>query len=352
MAKNCGKHYKCVHKNDYKGLGAIPLAILSGTMLIVDIVVAIFAGSAIPGLGIISAVVFIAAVFDLCAYLSGGKSVCLEEYACTIGRIMEFIPVGADKSGFEKMDDDFTFNILPAPHSPVELLAEIVATDPYQGKFMEEQSESRDLGLPYAGESVKFTNIDHDTEVLHCEVKGCRVHDVCVVLKAMSFAGLGVAIFCEIPIIGWIACLIAAAIWVAVTAAAVAIAWAATHNGDINDVYDPAAGALTAADPTTGEGGDVIIVKGDWSFDAGHSGWNEIHPVRHVQKLVVPDIYRSMAKASQELVEAFKRDFLDPWCFHVRQADDPAVKKSQEEPENEWHIHPLIDGCRPPVIIK
>ncbi len=354
MGKNCGKHFKCVSKDDFQPLGAIALGIFTAGLIIIDIVVAIIAGSAIPGLGFVAWATFVAAVFDLCRFLHGGKLICIEETICIIGRIMELIPVGADKTGLEEMDDDFTFNILPSPHSPTELLAEVVMSDPYQGRFMQEQSQSSDLGLGYSGQSVKFDAIDHDTEVFHCEVKGCRVHDVCNVLKAMSIVGIAVPIICAIPILGWLACLIAAAIWLAVTAAAVAIAWAATHNGDINDVYDSASGELRAADPITGEGGAVILVKGDWVYDAGHSGWNENHPVRHVQKLTddIDNIYQGMAKADPDLVEKFKKEVLDVWCFHVREPDDEDGKKAQEDPENGWKIHPHIDGCKKPPVIK
>ena len=354
MAKNCGQHFKCVSKDNYKGLTiVIALGILSGSLLIVDIVVAIIAGAAIPGLGVVAGVLFVAAIFELCAFLHGGKLICIQDDICAIGRIMEFIPVGADKSGFEEMDDDFTINILPSPHSPVELLSEMTMSDSHQAPFLVEQPPSNDLGLGFAGVSVKFEDIPHDTEVFHIEVKGCRVHDVCAVLKVMSFGAPALGVFCSIPVIGWLACLIVAAIWLAVTAAAVAIAWNATHNGDINDVYDPAAGDLTAADPKTGEGGDVILVRGDWVYDAGHSGWNEIHPIRHVQKLT-PEVearFQGMGKADPALVEDFKKEVLDVWCFHVEQSTDPLVIKAQKEPENEWHIHPTIDGCDEEVII-
>lgn len=354
MGKNCAKHFKCVNKNDFQPLGAKALGLLASGLILTDIIVAAATGSAVPVLGFAGWASFVAAIFDLCRFLHGGKLICIEDNICSIGRIMEFIPVGADKSGLEKMDDDFTFNILPSPHSSRERLPEIVMSDPHQGKFMQEQSESSDLGLPYSGQSVKFDVIDYDTEVFHSEVKGCRVHDVCNVLKAMSIVGVAVPIICSIPIFGWIACAIAAGVWLATTLLAVKIAWDATHNGDIYDVYDPASGELHSADPTTGEGGDMILVKGDWVYDAGHSGWNEIHPVRHVQKLtnVVDDIYRGMNKADPALVEKFKKEVLDVWCFYTKQADDKDVKKSQKELKNSWKIHPLIDGCKEPPIIE
>ena len=351
---NCGKHYHCTH--NFKGLtSTIALAILFGASTVVQIVGGIIAGSAIPGLGILTAMLFIAAIFELCDFLEGRKSICIVDNVCVIGRIVELIPVGADKSGFEKMDDDFTFNIVLSPHSSEESKSNVIASDPHQGKYIDEQNESRDAGVVYKGEDVKFANIDDRTEVLHCEVKGCRVHDVCIALKAISFAGLGVAIFCSIPIIGWVACAIVAAVVAAIAVAVVAIVWSAAHNGDINDVYDPASGVLRAADKDTGKGGDIILVKGDWCADAGHGDcWNEIHPVRFVQKLTdeVATKYNGDNKADSVLVEDFKKDVLDVWCFHVKEADDPAVRDAQDQPENDWDVHPEIDGCREPIIIE
>lgn len=354
---DCGKHFKCVGTDQYVGLtSTIALGILSGTMILIDIVAAIFAGAAIPGLGVVAGVLFVAAVFELCAFLHGGKLICIQDDACTIGRLMEVIPVGQDKSGFERMDDDFTMNILPTPHSPVEEVDELrnVGLDPHQGPFLVEQPQSANHGLGFSGTSVKFEDIPHDTEVFHVEVKGCRVHDVCAVMKTLSFGAPIVGAICSIPLIGWIACAIAAAIWLAITAAAMAIAWAATHVGDINDVYDPAAGTLTPADEKTGEGGDVILVRGDWVYDAGHTGWNEIQPIRHVQKLteVIDPRFRGIGKADAALVADFKKEVLDPWCFRVQEGTDLGVKDAQDEPQNQWHIHPLIDGCTPEPVIK
>jgi hypothetical protein len=96
-----------------------------------------------------------------------------------------------------------------------------------------------------------------------------------------------------------------------------------------------------------------VLVRGDWVFDAGHAGWNEIHPVRYVQRLDnVADEFRGAAPADAALVERFKLEVLDPWCFEVSRAEDPAVIDEQGRPENSWQIHPSIDGCREPVIVE
>jgi len=341
---NCQKYFHCVQPADYVPLQASTLAILS---VIFGVVSGIFGN---PLGGAISGALWIAAVFDLCRYLEGGKLICHELKVCVIGRLVELIPVGQDKSGLENMDDDFTFNIVISPHASVESLSHVDATDPYQGKYIQRQPGPDSLGLGYVGESVTFphgssTGGSLETEVLHCEVKGCRVHDVCLVLKVMSFPTAAAAVICSIPIIGWVACLVAMLVVAAITLIAGGIVWAATHNGDINDVLDPDSGTLTPADPDTGLGGDIVLVLGDWTYDAGHDGWNEIHPVRYVQKLDIPEEFRGATEADAALVDRFKAEVLDPWCFEVGRTEDPLVRAEQDKPENSWHIHPSIDGC-------
>lgn len=343
---DCQKHFHCVPVGDYRPLDAATLAIMS----VIFGVIAGIGGN--PLGGAISGALWIAAVFDLCRYLEGGKLICHETTVCVIGRLVQLIPVGQDKSGLENMDDDYTFNIVLSPHASNESVSDIAATDPHQGKYIQRQPGPDSIGLGYVGESVKFTNLTDDTEVLHCEIKGCRVHDVCIVLKVMSFPTAAAAVICSIPVIGWVACVIALAIVALITLIAGGIAWAATHSGELNDVLDPNSGTLTPADPDTGLGGDIILVKGDWVYDAGHSGWNEIHPVRYVQKLDIPDEFHGPSPADAALVERFKNEVLDPWCFEVTRPDDPAVRDEQAKPENTWHIHPSIDGCREPEPIR
>src|SRR5262245_8579019 len=132
---NCEKYYHCVTKDNFTGLtNVIALGILAGALTIIAIVAAVILGSAIPGLGVIAGAVFVVAIFELCAFLSGGKLICLGDNSCAIGRIMELIPVGSDKSGFEQLDDDFTMNTLPSPHSPVETLAEMTPPTACRGR--------------------------------------------------------------------------------------------------------------------------------------------------------------------------------------------------------------------------
>jgi hypothetical protein len=345
---DCQKHFFCVLPADFKPLSAPTLAIAAGIFALVGGI----AGN--PLAGIIGGALWIAAVFELCRFLHGGKLICLEKGVCAIGRVAAVHPVGSDKSGFENMDDDFTFDLILAPHAANETKSEMIASDALQGRFIDDRTAVTDLGLGYKGDSVKFPKIDpsgHKTEILHSEVKGCRVHDVCIVLKVMSVPTAAAAVICSIPILGWIACLVAMLVVLIITAVTMAIVWAATHNGALSDVMDPASGELVSADDF-GNGGDVVLVRGDWVYDAGHDGWNEIHPVRHAQKIQVDDKFMGTAKADADLVAAFRREVYEPWCLEVGKSEDPLVVVEQQKPSNGWQIHPSIDGCKEPPVIK
>lgn len=155
----------------------------------------------------------------------------------------------------------------------------------------------------------------------------------------MSFPIAAALAVCSLPVLGWLACLLLLVALAVLTAIIGGIVWAATHNGDINDVLDPSSGEMNV--------GDIVVVTGDWAYDAGHGGWNEIHPVRHVQVIDVPNKFNGATAATEILVEEFKKEILDPWCLQVTTAGSDLVKEEQDKPENKWQIHPEIDGCEP-----
>ena len=59
------------------------------------------------------------ALQKVCEYMLRGKLVCLGGDRCAIGRITGFETVD-DKSGFDRIDNDFSINILLAPHDLAE----------------------------------------------------------------------------------------------------------------------------------------------------------------------------------------------------------------------------------------
>ena len=150
-----------------------------------------------------------------------------------------------------------------------------------------------------------------------------------------------------IPVGRW-ACAVVAALLAPAILAALAIAWAA--GSDDNRDFDNA-GSLSR--------GDAVIIRGRWVYDAGHSGWNEFHPVISVQKM-----------SEQEVKDNFEPgrswthfdDLYGRWCYQTGIVPPPAdtgarptgmtpeqgaVYDAQQQPENQWEWHPLVDGCMP-----
>ena len=166
-------------------------------------------------------------------------------------------------------------------------------------------------------------------------------------------------------------------------AAAFAAAWEAAQAFDDLFVTGPVAKQIQV--------GDVVIVSGRWDWDAGHSGHTELHPVKSIQKLMtppgqlppevrppadlsvappVPIVYDpSSPSAIPAGVSSLITATHDRWCRLVSEAPPPpdprepghlsapqlaaltppqlAVWAAQQQPENSWTIHPLIDGCTP-----
>lgn len=84
---------------------------------------------------------------------------------------------------------------------------------------------------------------------------------------------------------------------------------------------------------------DIVRVKGRWVFDSQHDGWNEIHPVFYVSKVgQVPADQISAGNwtlpATSQLAQPFQ------------EAEEPETVAAQGRPENQWNLHPMVDGCQ------
>jgi hypothetical protein len=303
------------------------------------IVAAIFTGP----VGVI--VAFIGAFWALskvCNFLLGGKMICLGENPCVVGRVVELEPVGHDKSGFERIDNDFSVNLLLAPHLPDASRATIEG-DGLQGRFIAQKSPDLD-GLEFAG----YTS--HGMPALHTEFEGSRIKDFCdVAPTAMALLAVGAAI-CAIPVVGWIACAVALAVAAGIAAALLVDAWTGAEGGSPEHAaLQPGDGDLHAMNPDTKEGGDYVVMTGRWVWDGGHvhesgiQGWTELHPTMSVHKIEKVDWKEASDPAT---VDAFKLR-LDDICAVVGSSSSALTVEAQGNPENRWVIHPAVDGCVP-----
>ena len=389
---------------------------------------------------VFSLVAAMSALMKVCEYILYRKLVCLEHDQCAVGRVASFETVD-DKSGVDKIDNDFSINLLLAPHDlgsftngtentnylvvknditswgfgdlPGKLIAEQPdmpvprepRTDPIQWKWecwsgddagaggLASEADAKQAAAQH--KAAKPQNNSHLVQVfqeqahtgkynptnrifpysnyvawedppsawgghpfivplLHCEIEGERANAVCKTLAAMTSPIPGWGKVCRwkpfgIPIGRW-ACAVVAAILAPFVLTALGIAWAA--GSDDNRSFENA-GSLAR--------GDAVILRGRWCYDAGHSGYNEIHPVRSLQKIDNPAALDG---------PSFK-DAVAIWCRLTAEvppgatgevatglttpADKPEgmtpeqekVWEGQQRPENQWVFHPSVDGCEP-----
>lgn len=341
---------------------------------------------------------------DACDYLLGRKLVCLGGVRCAIGTIVFIEPVGFDKPFPKDIDNDFCVNLLLFPHEIEQFGPATGATDKltnwhdvtsdgvqgtlilHDPKAMPTPNEPAADPTPYSvtylfgsGPPTPYEPKDDgperlleevkqdgsgikriDIPVLHCEFEGSRIFLVCSAIApfldlATGGPGAGAcrAAIGWIPFLGDAICtVIESAVAIALAplmAAAAAAAWAEAAIIDDLLVTGPVSRRV--------EVGESVIVTGVWTWDGGHSGWNEFHPTQTLQKVVLP----TRTTAGFPADEA--RSFVERWCGLVSQVPPPTGQSGQPltamtpeqqdthdrqaRPENQWTFHPDVDGCRP-----
>jgi len=314
----------------------------------------------------------LALLSDTCDYMLRGKLVCLGGDRCAIGHVAGFETV-ADKSFPDTIDNDFSINLLLAPwdlafftYHTREEGYNLVANDTAagsQGYLIREQpgmpmpreAETGAWHSPrYGGTFVTFPDrtyitynpflgsrgVPYDVPVLHCEIEGNRAALVCGTLAALSNPLPGMASFCKANWFFGFLCKVVQWAMTPFIAPALAAAWVA-GSSDNRDYQG--GGSL--------ERGDLVIITGRWSYDAGHAGQNELHPVKTIQK-IPEETYEKEGYAALH----------ERWCMRTGEAppvappgarpqgmtpEQRAVHDNQRRPESRWLFHPLLDGCEP-----
>lgn len=316
MAK---QYTKCVAPEDYSGWAG-PVAITA----IVGIALAL-----ITGMWMVLGPTAMAALIAFCEWWLYGRLVCLRHDECAVGGLLTTEPPG-EKSGFEAFDTDFSINLVLPGHT-INDTKQDVETDGALGYLIAEQPETKNQGLGFVGYTSRQYQNRPNTPVLHAEFEGGGIYDLYQAAK-IAFAVLAVGtVACAIPIIGWIACAIALVVAAIIAIVAIIVALNDTGhpsdaNAELTELHTP---------DEAGYNGDVLLVKGDWVYDSLHDGWNEIHPILYAQRIGT--------WSSWSRVEASR----DHWCEEVGKASDPLTVENQGRDENQWVLHPVIDGCAP-----
>lgn len=225
------------------------------------------------------------------------------------------------------------------------------ATDSNQSCFASDLKGNKD----YTAYSQQRT-----TATLHCEIEGRGMFNLIAPLEAvigLTAVAEVLSWFCSIPVIGWILCAIAALLTVAAAAVVIAGALQAFNNDSAkpSDV-NPELGKTLHTNECNGLGADILLVSGEWIYDSFHpTTGNEIHPVQHVQK--VPNGYDIPIDGTPAPIFQWdgqwhlNPDDIKVWCGMVADASSPTTQTNQENPENQWEVHPDVDGCDPTPVI-
>jgi len=306
-------------------------------------------------------------------YLLNKRLVCLGGDRCAVGRVVGF-ETAADKSFPDDADNDFSINLMLTPWSLGDFVGlsgvegwKIAREEKMQGELIREQKPMPEPRTPVDGEHYDpyietvdiedaFTIGSFNTmvplkegitvPVLHLECEGSRISDLLHTLQDIESLGLGSA-FCDIPVLGWIVCTLAKIFLSPIILIALVGAWFAATDGNPDDARtDPNAGELAL--------GDLIVVTGRWVFDASHRGWNELHPVKSIQKvgdktfLVPTDTAAFVQELCARTSEVPPPDRTPPGGAPTGMTpQQQGIWDAQRQPQHRWVLHPAVDGCQP-----
>jgi hypothetical protein len=271
-----------------------------------------------------------------CQWFLHGRLICLPDFSSqgedqtVIGLLMDTDPPG-NKPFFDSIDTDYSLGLLPMPNLPGAGQQAVQQSLPY-GFLTLNQPATSGLGLPFTGHRTA----DQVTEVLHCEFEGAGVWDLLLAAR-ISFAIAVAALAVCLLIPGWIGIILA----ILLALLSLLGDYIGVRVGQ-NDV-----GLPTDENPAAGDirpGVDILALTGSWVYDSGHNpggGWNEIHPVK---SCTIMGKWKGAWPVN--VIELKNR-----WGVAFGDAASPATLQNQLLPQNQWQVHPVIDGCQPPVII-
>jgi hypothetical protein len=320
------QYTKCVAPGDHTGLAPGLIATAIG------VVFALVSGAIFAALSIGA----MTALVLYCRWWLFDRLVCLGGDRCAVGLLVATHPP-SKKSGFDAFDTDYSIDLLLAPSKSGDDDKTVLGG--FQGELIRQPATVSGHNWPWKGEfadvpvvlPVGTTPSIRKMPILHAEFEGGGVW----VLYHFALAALAVVIagtvLCMIPIIGWIACAIAALIALALVGIGALAA--------LNDTGSP-----TDVDPTLDDlhsYKDVLLVRGTWVYDSAHEGWNEIHPIKHCQRIL--DGVSGALTGWPADIETRVRQ----WCAAVGEATSAVTVAAQGRPEHQWTVHPVVDGCQP-----
>ena len=269
-----------------------------------------------------------------CHWWLDDRLICLDGDQVAIGMLVSVEPPWK-KTGFDAIDTDYSINLLLAPNPSGVKQAAAETSTPY-GFLMKENDATKNIGLPFTGTVAKDEDTGKDCAVFHGEFEGAGVADTLLGAQIALALAVTALILCLAGPWGAVAAAVLALL--ALLAALLGLGVGLGDTGSPTDV-NPSLSSLHATDGP--EAADLIAMQGRWVYDAGHNnegkGWNEIHPIKLCTKV------GSWEGDWPEDVDGW----IKIWERALHDAGAPGTVANQQQPQNHWDVHPLIDGCRP-----
>jgi hypothetical protein len=256
----------------------------------------------------------------------------------TIGMVVDLLPPYLNTFP-TSIDTDYSFGLLVAPNQPGEPDMSIVENSVPYGFLIAEQPATHNIAVPFTGNTGTDQQTGATSWILHCEFEGAGVYDLLLassIALAVGIAALMVCMFVPFPL-GLILAIILAILSLLTVAVGAGVA-----AGDEASPADenPALGADLHP-------GDLLVVAGAWIYDSGHNhdspprGYNEIHPIKFCSPIGHWD---GDWPANLNDLEIF-------WATALGDATSTTTIELQKQPQNQWQVHPILDGCQPAVIV-
>lgn len=287
-----------------------------------------------------------------CTWYLYHRLICLNpKEVCAIGVVTNVLRPNLSTVFSKAGDNDATINILLAP-GPLNTNQDISAyTNHAQGNLIAEQAYIINAPLPYVS-GPSASDFNH-RKALHCEFEGNGIAvllALCEAILAILLAILALTVFAG----PWAAVVIAI---LEILAAVLALTglW---NDLDITQPTETAQGTDQQGNPGNITTGQIVLVSGDWIYDGGHTGWNEIHAVHNCQILLSPGldlsdpnvVWPAELCGMPFVTDADVTAVVNSLCGMVSQAGGAVKGGSMTDPGNNWVVHPVVDGCQPVIV--
>lgn len=287
---------------------------------------------------LVGLVVGLAWVIAYCRLFLYQRLICLGGDRDAIG-----VVVTAEHSPAKEFpDNDYSVNLLLQDNEFGDKRPKIEVSFPY-GYLVHAQDKITARGLPTQGHEAKDKATGKVSEVLHAEFEGPGAYALLIASEVGFAAAVAALILCVyLPPIPYLQVIIYALAILALLALLLGALIGLGTSGSPSDI-DSNQGDFHVNDADNngmGSGADVIYVFGTWVYDPWHVGWNEIHPVKVCTKI-----------GTWEGDWNFPPDVILRLRTQFELATDEATKSAQAQPQNQWVVHPSIDGCSTVVIL-